>query len=168
MTDCPIESPSAPAEHQRDKAQETMADLHALVYVSSATRLLSTVELNQLLAAARVRNAQEGVTGVLLYSHGNFMQYLEGPAAGMRHVYDIIKADAKHAAIIELLREPIRSREFSEWSMGFRDISAFGKANPPNIDAAILSARPARSQADSAAHVLLRKFWDKGGVRSDF
>ena len=145
-----------------------MADLHALVYVSAATRLLSADELRHLLERARERNAKEKVTGVLLYSNGNFMQYLEGSAAGLKKVYDVIKADAQHAGIIELLREPIQSREFSDWSMAFRDIRAYGTASPPDIDDALSAARPVGSRAGSAARILLTKFWNKGGVLIGF
>ncbi len=145
-----------------------MTDLHALVYVSTATRSLSTAELSHLLERARARNASEGVTGVLLYSHGNFMQYLEGPAAGMSKVYEIIKADGQHHGIIELLREPIQSREFSEWSMAFRNISAFGTASPPEIGVVFSEARSTGSRPASAGHILLSKFWNKGGRFSAF
>jgi len=145
-----------------------VTNLHALVYVSSATHLLSAAELNHLVERARARNTQEGVTGVLLYSHGNFMQYLEGPHSGMSKVYEIIKADPLHHGLIELLREPIEAREFSEWSMAFRNISAFGEANPPEIDAVFLEARSVRPRPSSAGHVLLSKFWNKGSVPGAF
>ena len=145
-----------------------MADLQALVYVSSATRLLSADELKHLLERARERNAREKVTGVLLYSNGKFMQYLEGPPAGLNKVYEVIKADPQHEGIIELVHEPISSREFSDWAMAFRDICAFGAASPPGIDDALSAKRPAGARADSAARILLTKFWNKGGVRIGF
>ena len=78
-----------------------MAQLHALVYVSTARHRLSLDEIDHLLERARVRNEREGVTGVLLYNDGNFMQYLEGPAAGMSVVYAAIQRDALHAGLIE-------------------------------------------------------------------
>jgi hypothetical protein len=53
----------------------------ALVYVSSATKPFSPDELSELLAQARVDNAALGITGMLLYSNGNFMQVLEGGGA---------------------------------------------------------------------------------------
>lgn len=143
-----------------------MADLQSLVYVSEATRSLSTAELNHLLERARARNAQQGVTGVLLYAHGNFMQYLEGPAEGLLKVYEIIRADPQHHGIIELLQEPIQSREFSDWPMAFRDISAYGASSPANIDAILSAARAAGTPGASGARTLLTKFWHKGGVRS--
>ena len=144
-----------------------MTQLYALVYVSTATRTLSVDELNHLLDRARVRNSQEGVTGVLLYSHGNFIQYLEGPTTGLEKVYAVIKADPQHQGIIELMREPIQSREFSDWSMAFRNISAFGLASPPAIDTVFEAAGSAGMRTASAGHVFLSKFWNKGAYPSE-
>lgn len=141
-----------------------MTELHALVYVSTSTRSLSESELNHLLDRARTRNSQEGVTGVLLYSHGNFIQYLEGPEAGIEKVYAVIKADPQHHGIIELMRESIRSREFSDWSMAFRNISAYGLASPPGIDAVFEAAGSMGRNRSSAGHVFLSKFWTKGSI----
>jgi hypothetical protein len=139
-------------------------DLLALVYVSMASHPLSEEEINHLLDRARTRNRQEGVTGVLLYSHGNFIQYLEGPASGIETVYAAIKADPQHRGIIELMREPVASREFSNWSMAFRNISAFGVASPPEIDEIFEEAGSKVTHASSAGHMFLRKFWSKGSV----
>ena len=91
-------------------------DLWAIVYVSKAARPMTQDDLAHILEGARRRNAEEGITGVLLYSDGSFMQYLEGPAAGMLRVYAIIKTHPLHYGLIDLVREPIQSREFAEWS----------------------------------------------------
>jgi len=81
-----------------------VADLISLIYVSTATHLLSAAELDRLMARAPHRNERAGVTGVLLYNDGHFMQYLEGPAEGLSKIYKIIKADRLHRGLIELLR----------------------------------------------------------------
>jgi hypothetical protein len=137
-------------------------DLEALVYVSTATHRLSAAEIDHLLERARARNLQEGVTGVLLYSHGNFMQYLEGSASAMTKIFDIIKADPLHRNIIELLHEPIQSRAFGEWSMAFRSISAFGVSTPPQLDAVFSAQQSPAVRSSSTSHKLLWNFWNKG------
>ena len=52
------------------------ASFHEIVYVSSATRPFQEAELQDLLLKARENNARLGVTGMLLYIGGNFMQLL--------------------------------------------------------------------------------------------
>ena len=97
-----------------------MPNLHAIVYVSSATRQLTEADIGHLLNRARERNQQHDVTGVLLFCHGNFMQYIEGPQASLQTIYDIIRADPMHQQLIELFNEPIASRAMQGWSMAYR------------------------------------------------
>jgi hypothetical protein len=141
-----------------------MNDLQAFVYVSTAAHHLSEAELDHLLDRARQRNAQEQVTGVLLYSHGNFMQYLEGPRAGVARVYEHIVADRLHHGIIELVREPIAAREFSDWTMAFRSISAFGLSSPDRFDDLFIAKIDPAAATPSVTHSLLLKFWNKGAI----
>jgi Sensors of blue-light using FAD len=97
-----------------------MSDLQAIVYVSAATHLLAPAEIDHLLRRARERNAEAGVTGLLLYSDGSFMQYIEGPRDELQCIYAIILKDPLHHHIEELLVEPIAAREFADWSMAYR------------------------------------------------
>jgi hypothetical protein len=143
-----------------------MNDLQALVYVSTASHHLSEAEISHLLDRARERNAKEQVTGVLLYSHGNFMQYLEGPCAGVARVYEHIVADGLHHGIIELVREPIPTREFSDWTMAFRSISAFGMSSPDTFDKLFIAKIDPAVAARSMTHSLLLKFWNKGRLET--
>ena len=102
-------------------------ELHCLLYVSSAIRLLSEKEMEHLLSRARARNEEAGVTGILLHREGSFMQYLEGPKDGLAPIYRIIEQDPLHTGIIELINEPVSVREFPTWSMAFgtKDVRAF-------------------------------------------
>jgi len=141
-----------------------MSDLHALIYVSTAVRQPTQADLDRLIARARVRNLEQGVTGLLLCAHGNFMQYLEGGEAGMATVYAAIQADPLHRGLVELLREPIQERVFEEWAMGFRSISAFGVANPVQLDRVFRARVDPELCTPKAAHTLLWNFWNKGSV----
>lgn len=96
-----------------------MSQLEALVYASSATRTPTNEELEALLASARERNAEQGVTGALIYHDRSFVQYIEGTAAGLETVYDHIKRSSLHHAIVELKRWSVAERAFPEWTMGF-------------------------------------------------
>ena len=139
------------------------ANLFAIVYVSMAARELPLHELKHLQERAQRSNIERDVTGVLLYSDGAFMQYLEGPGPGLASVYEVIKADPKHFGIIDLVREPISQREFSGWSMAFRVVGTFGQSAESEQDAA-LNARLSMPDAhpSSMARALLLKFWERG------
>ena len=93
-----------------------------LVYVSSAVELFSDAALNELLEKSRTNNSARGVTGLLLYKEGNFMQFLEGPKEQVLEVMNKVKADPRHRGVIVLLQEEHEGREFEEWSMGFKKL----------------------------------------------
>jgi hypothetical protein len=135
--------------------------LRALVYVSTARHLLAPPELDHLLQAARARNRIEQVTGMLLYSDGNFMQYIEGPPQGLGTVYQIIRNDPLHHGLIELFNEPAPQREFAHWAMAFR--SPDPRWPPPVGDDGpeIESLQLAVGQPVSLARMLLLKFWTR-------
>lgn len=93
-----------------------------LVYVSTAVAPFSKAELLALLARSRENNAASGITGMLLYKDGNFMQVLEGEEDAVLATHARIGRDPRHRGLMTLLQEPIAERRFSEWSMGFRDL----------------------------------------------
>jgi hypothetical protein len=92
----------------------------SIVYVSAAVTPFTEEDLAALLAESRVNNAAAGVTGMLLYRDGQFMQALEGEEAGVRSIYDIVTADERHDQIRTILEEQITTRRFPQWTMGFR------------------------------------------------
>lgn len=96
-----------------------------LVYVSSATRDFSVAELSAMLAAFRENNAHLGITGMLLYKDGHFMQVLEGEAGPLEELFRRIVRDPRHKGVITLLEQEVAGRSFGEWSMAFPD---FGSA----------------------------------------
>jgi hypothetical protein len=51
----------------------------SLVYASSAKQLFSEEDLTALLQQSRDNNTRLGLSGLLLYKDGNFMQVLERP-----------------------------------------------------------------------------------------
>jgi uncharacterized membrane protein (DUF373 family) len=84
---------------------------------------MSTPDLLALLQQCRENNAGRGVTGMLLYANGTFLQVLEGPEQVIDDLVDIIKKDLRHANIQMLYRKPIERRQYSDWSMGFKRLS---------------------------------------------
>ena len=94
----------------------------SLVYVSSASVEFSRTDLIQLLRQSREKNGRLGITGMLLYKDGNFIQILEGPEKEVRDLYQTISADPRHHGVIQLM-EYEGERSFPEWSMGFQDLN---------------------------------------------
>lgn len=100
-----------------------MNKLTGLVYVSTVSRGVSDSDIEHILLKARERNRQKQITGLLLYCHGTFMQYLEGPEDSLTEVFNIVKNDRRHCNIIQLTRMPILEREFDHWSMAYSSVA---------------------------------------------
>ena len=96
--------------------------MFSLVYVSAAVTWFSDRELRDLLAQCRLSNAQTGITGMLLYKDGDFMQLLEGEEATVRALFDRISRDPRHQHSFIVLEEEVGQRLFGEWAMGFRSL----------------------------------------------
>lgn len=94
--------------------------MHHLVYLSHATEALDARRLDELLEAARRKNAALGITGLLIHRGGNFIQYLEGEEAVVRSLYATICSDPRHAGTMVLSEGPITRRRFGDWAMNFR------------------------------------------------
>ena len=100
-----------------------MGGLFQIVYVSTATTPLSHDELRDLLKGSHERNARAGITGLLLYKDGHFMQALEGEEAPVIALFSKINRDPRHHHVIPLLHGPIEQRQFPESLMAFRDLN---------------------------------------------
>jgi len=97
--------------------------MYSLTYVSSATVPFSPSSLRELLEKSRSNNLKRGITGMLLFKDGNFMQVLEGEQAAVDATQQRIDSDPRHTGLIVLLRGEIAERSFAEWSMAFQDLN---------------------------------------------
>lgn len=101
-----------------------MDSLSHLIYASTAVSKMGQPELRVILDSARIVNAQLDVTGVLLHSDGSFFQVLEGDAEIIDSLYAKIGRDKRHKNTVLIVREPIASRSFADWSMGFASLTS--------------------------------------------
>jgi hypothetical protein len=101
------------------------------VYASSASKAFTKPDLQALLQEIRPKNADLGVTGMLLYKDGNFMQALEGEQEVLTRLVRIIQHDSRHQGLLVLLRGMSDQRLFPDWSMGFRDLADERTAKTP-------------------------------------
>jgi len=134
------------------------SDLFCIVYASTAVRPVIWSELPHLVERARKRNAAENLTGVLLYADGTFMQCLEGPAVALGRVYASIKVHPQHYGLLDLVRDPIQTREFAEWPMAFHAAGARGSASLAEQDALLASKLATADRPKSASCSLLSDF----------
>lgn len=114
--------------------------LMMLIYTSVATRPMLEQDLIDILEVSRKNNANNHITGLLLYHHGSFMQVLEGPRACVDYTYYRIARDQRHHYVTMVIYEPITTRTFGAWKMSFVNLSNPAVADNPAFSRHLLDA----------------------------
>lgn len=100
------------------------ASVYHVLYRSRATSAPTEADLQALLEHSRTYNAQQQITGLLLYSDGQFLQLFEGTEAVVRALYARIQADPRHTQVVTLSDGPGPQRWFADWHMAFGQVDA--------------------------------------------
>jgi len=96
-----------------------MTEITSIVYSSNAMGNFRTREdRQQLKTHSQTANAKRGITGLLIFAEGTFVQVIEGPAAEIDPLYAKIAQDLRHSEVKLLARSQGPTRLFSKWSMG--------------------------------------------------
>ena len=98
-----------------------MSHIWQLLYRSEQAYEMDTSDLMKLLFDARTFNRENGITGLLLYRNGHFMQLLEGEERTVRLLYGWIAADPRHRNPVLEVDAPARERLFPDWKMGYAE-----------------------------------------------
>jgi Sensors of blue-light using FAD len=96
--------------------------LYQLIYYSVASAEFGVDESLKMLLDARISNERRGITGMLLYHKGLFLQVLEGGREELASLSEKIFEDPRHHDVEQIAFEPISKRSFSNWSMGFANL----------------------------------------------
>ncbi len=74
---------------------------------------------NEILATARRRNTDLGITGFLFRTNSFYMQILEGPEADLDLLMTDILLDTRHSEIDLWPKVEATQRMFPDWGMGY-------------------------------------------------
>jgi Sensors of blue-light using FAD len=91
-----------------------------LVRLLYASRAVDTRPgaIESILSQAREHNPASGITGVLCYGGGIFLQAIEGGRMQVSELFGQIQRDGRHKDVVLLDFEEIPERRFGGWSMG--------------------------------------------------
>jgi hypothetical protein len=81
-------------------------------------------QIRQILATARTRNREAGLTGAMTFNESFFAQVLEGVDDDLAPLYEKIGRDPRHTDVKTLVRDSPRQRLFPSWSMAYVDTSS--------------------------------------------
>lgn len=113
-----------------------------LVRLLYASRALDTSPdaIESILHQSRDHNPCTGVTGVLCYGGGIFLQAIEGGRMAISELYGHIQRDPRHKDVVLLHYEEISERRFAGWTMG--------EVNMNRINASILLKYAEKAELD--------------------
>ena len=89
-----------------------------LLYASRLADTQSASTTESILAQSRAHNPASGITGILCYGGGIFLQALEGGRMQVSELYAHIQKDTRHNDVVLLHYEEIMERRFGGWTMG--------------------------------------------------
>jgi hypothetical protein len=103
-----------------------------LVRLLYASRAIDTSPdaIEMILVQSRQHNPECGITGILCYGGGIFLQAIEGGRMPVSELYGHIQKDVRHKDVVLLHYEEISERRFGGWTMG--------QVNMSRINASIL------------------------------
>ena len=102
--------------------------LHQIIYISRFTDPDESIVKN-ILETALLHNPRNQITGMMLYTDGDVMQVLEGPKNQVTPLFERIQRDRRHCEVFVVLDEPLASRHFPDWSMGYKKIEQPDRAD---------------------------------------
>ena len=93
--------------------------LSRIIYSSQAAPGLGLAQQREILERARHSNEKLGITGILLYCEGRFVQAIEGERSDVSALFQRISADRRHLQITLIDVSDEEERLFGEWEMKF-------------------------------------------------
>lgn len=97
--------------------------VYQLIYTSSATPALDDFALREIAQSSNFNNQELGITGLLLFYEGSVLQILEGDEMSVYSLYARVKRDKRHRGCMILSARTTEQREFSNWFMGYKNVS---------------------------------------------
>lgn len=76
-----------------------------------------------ILREAWAHNRDRGIGGYLLRTREAYFQWLEGPQAPLAELLERIARDPRHRDMTVLIEGPLAARNFSNWVMGYDELT---------------------------------------------
>lgn len=89
-----------------------------LTYISRCSKPFNNDDAVEIIKVSKRNNPQLGITGVLCFVNGFFIQQIEGDRMAVNTLYRRIMMDDRHRELVIVEMADIIRRRFSTWSMG--------------------------------------------------
>lgn len=129
---------------------------YAISYVSTKKEHLPEEEINEILTHTEKNNNKLEITGILLYSEGNFFQVLEGPREDLQTLYTKIKLDSGHYDLISIFEKEVDEPIFQKYTSEFTSIDTRYKSK--EVEAYLTKIKTLSPAVQSSVKYILKNF----------
>jgi hypothetical protein len=106
-----------PPTRERGRSERGAGKLIRLVYVSVASRPLSSSDLDHIEKRSGAENGAAGITGFIVAHEPFFYSIMEGPRGRLFAKMERIIIDPLHQRLRVLREEPLADRRFLDWRL---------------------------------------------------
>ncbi|MGJ8640376.1 MAG: BLUF domain-containing protein [Opitutaceae bacterium] len=100
--------------------------MHLIIYISDYTKTAAELSqhLEDICRISKEQNPKFGITGLLFYHNGNFLQVIEGEKANLESLMSALERDPRHKNITRVIDSEVFERGFSDWNMDAFNLNA--------------------------------------------
>ena len=88
-----------------------------VTYTSESAGAMASGDVFRIIEISAKNNAENGLSGFLIYLDGRFFQLLEGPEQAVDALLAKLAEDHRHTSIKIVTRDPLDERTFPNWKM---------------------------------------------------
>jgi hypothetical protein len=99
-----------------------MTQLHEILYCSVLAADQPPTAVGQIVTQARARNAEDGITGLLVFDGMRFCQHVEGPRKQVLRLLHRIESDPRHVQIRVVYEGALAQRRYERFEMGLAEV----------------------------------------------
>jgi len=109
--------------------------MHLIIYTSEYVGRAEDIDdvLADIVVRSEINNLEFGITGLLFYQNGRFIQVLEGERDSLEGLMSILEQDDRHENIQRIIDQAIKKRAFEEWSMDSLNLSEGATIDPDEL-----------------------------------
>ncbi|QOF79456.1 BLUF domain-containing protein [Variovorax sp. 38R] len=95
--------------------------LHEFLYCSLLVQDLPPATVGAIVTQARARNAEDGISGLLVFDGQCFCQHFEGPREAVQGLMARLQRDPRHVALVVVHEGPLAERRYTGFAMGLAE-----------------------------------------------
>lgn len=96
--------------------------LYEVLYCSTLAQDLPPTTVGSIATRARARNAERGITGLLVFDGMRFCQHFEGPRRNVLQLMERLEADPRHVQMRVVYEGELLQRRYHAFDLGLAQV----------------------------------------------